>query len=126
MNAPVRLNLINQDASQRNTDTWLRDQMLNHGMAEATIDPEWPELVATIRRATAAGHSPDKLLARALTRRPLDDALSAAAVLQWRITQLTAVAAGRDSPRRKPPSANGISTTPEPRTHRSHPAPARR
>jgi conjugative relaxase-like TrwC/TraI family protein len=126
MNAPVRLHLIDQDASQRDTDTWLRQRMLNHGMAEATTDPEWPELVATIRRATAAGHSPNHLLARALTSRPLDDALSAAAVLQWRITQLTAVATGRRMPRRKPPSANGISTTPEPRTHRSPSTPTRR
>ncbi|MFJ6408159.1 relaxase/mobilization nuclease domain-containing protein [Streptomyces hydrogenans] len=51
-------------------------------------EPGWPALAATLNNATAAGHNPVKILARAVHQRELDTATELSEVLTWRLKRL--------------------------------------
>jgi conjugative relaxase-like TrwC/TraI family protein len=89
----ARVGAIFEDVARAATGHWLRDTLSAHGLAGAADDPEWPALLTRAREAALAGHDLTEIIDDAIGMRPIDDAHSVAAVLQWRIDQLAPPAA---------------------------------
>lgn len=76
----------------------IRTVVPDHGETVLT-DPAWPALATTLSEAETAGHDPRRLLQAATHQRTLDDAVSPAEALTWRIRRLA---------HRPPPSARAL------------------
>ena len=77
---------------------------LDHGLVDELTESEtFGSIVATLRRAEAAGHRPERLIDRALKAGPLTDADDPASLLRHRVQQLatrTSPGRGRGTRRR--------------------------
>ncbi|MFI1828364.1 relaxase/mobilization nuclease domain-containing protein [Streptomyces sp. NPDC020412] len=65
----------------------IRTGIPDHGET-VLADPAWPALATTLSEAETKGHDPRRLLQVATHQRTLDDAVSPAEVLTWRIRRL--------------------------------------
>ncbi|WP_199845259.1 hypothetical protein [Streptomyces sp. MMG1522] len=65
----------------------IRTVVPDHGET-VLADPAWPALATALSEAETAGHDPRQLLQAATHQRTLDDAVSPAEVLTWRIRRL--------------------------------------
>jgi conjugative relaxase-like TrwC/TraI family protein len=84
----ARLGGIFEDAARTVTDRWLTNRLANRSLGHAVRDGEWGSLLDRTRQLALQGHDLDRLLDRAITMRPIDDAHSVAEVLHWRLGQL--------------------------------------
>jgi hypothetical protein len=85
-----RLGAIFDDAARKATEDWLARLIHRTGRLSTPItdDPEWSSLVDRVRGLALDGHDAETLVRTAIRMRPFDGALSAAAVLHWRLGQL--------------------------------------
>ncbi|MGH3442329.1 MAG: hypothetical protein ACRDUY_09875 [Nitriliruptorales bacterium] len=83
----ARLAAVHEDAMRQATEQWLQHEIDRNVRRIGSVadDPQWPALVARVRRIALDSHDPDPLLRDAIRMAPLDDARSAAAILHWRL-----------------------------------------
>ncbi|MFF4179882.1 relaxase/mobilization nuclease domain-containing protein [Streptomyces sp. NPDC001750] len=108
--AAAPLAALTQQRPPQQTVVWhirhLRQAVPAH--AEQVIeDPAFDALTATLAKAEAAGHDPERLLQQAADQGALDDARHPARVLTWRIQRLSA----RPAPSARARAAQARSTT---------------
>ena len=84
----ARLGQVFEDAARGATDAWLGHVLAERGFGDVTADPEWPTLLTTVRQAALSGHELETLVDHAIRMRPMDDAQSVAALLDWRLNRL--------------------------------------
>ena len=100
----ARVQSLDAGCSGLRADRRLGPEGLDHGLVDELTESEtFGSIVATLRRAEAAGHRPERLIDRALKAGPLTDADDPASLLRHRVQQLatrTSPGRGRGTRRR--------------------------